>query len=301
LSVAQLSRQLAAEGISKIVIVTDDPEKYRQVPDLAPNTPIHHRDQLDAVQRELRNHPGVSILIYDQTCATEKRRRRKRGKLADPARRVFINTAVCEGCGDCGVQSNCLAVIPVEPSLAASGRSTSLMQQGFLVHQGLLSQLRQRRRRQTAPRPSHRHRRSAFAALPEPLLPDTGRPFNILITGVGGTGVVTLGALLGMAAHLDGKGVSVLDMTGLAQKFGAVFSHLRIADRPEDIHAARIATGEAHAVIGGDLVVSAGAEALSKVLAGKTGGGQRRRNAHRRVHPQPGLAVPAGTHAGADQ
>ncbi|MEF8713470.1 MAG: indolepyruvate ferredoxin oxidoreductase family protein [Accumulibacter sp.] len=269
LSVAQLSRQLAAEGIQRIVIVTDDPEKYRQVPDLAPNTPIHHRDQLDAVQRELRNHPGVSILIYDQTCATEKRRRRKRGKLADPARRVFINTAVCEGCGDCGVQSNCLAVIPVDTEF---GRKRAIDQsacnkdfsciQGFCPSFVSVEGGRLRRGRAIAT--------AAAAALPEPLLPDTGHPYNILITGVGGTGVVTLGALLGMAAHLDGKGVSVLDMTGLAQKFGAVFSHLRIADRPEDIHAARIATGEAHAVIGGDLVVSAGVEALSKVLAGKT-------------------------------
>ncbi|TMQ74460.1 Indolepyruvate ferredoxin oxidoreductase [Candidatus Accumulibacter phosphatis] len=238
------------------------------MPDLAPNTPIHHRDQLDAVQRELRNHPGVSVLIYDQTCATEKRRRRKRGKLADPARRVFINTAVCEGCGDCGVQSNCLAVIPVETEF---GRKRAIDQsacnkdfsciQGFCPSFVSVEGGRLRRGRAIA---------AAEAVLPEPLLPDTRHPYNILITGVGGTGVVTLGALLGMAAHLDGKGVSVLDMTGLAQKFGTVFSHLRIADRPEDIHAARIATGEAHAVIGGDLVVSAGAEALSKVLAGKT-------------------------------
>ncbi|MEF8768560.1 MAG: indolepyruvate ferredoxin oxidoreductase family protein [Candidatus Accumulibacter phosphatis] len=268
LSVAQLSRQLAAEGIQRIVIVTDEPEKYRQIPDLAPNTPIHHRDELDAVQRELRNHPGVSVLIYDQTCATEKRRRRKRGKLADPAQRVFINTAVCEGCGDCGVQSNCLAVIPVETEF---GRKRAIDQSacnkdfscihGFCPSFVSVEGGRLRRGRAIT---------AAGAVLPEPLRPDTRRPYNILITGVGGTGVVTLGALLGMAAHLDGKGVSVLDMTGLAQKFGAVFSHLRIADRPEDIHAARIATGEAHAVIGGDLVVSAGAETLSKVLAGKT-------------------------------
>ncbi len=271
LSVALLTRQLEAEGIKRIVIVTDDPGKYKQMHGLAANTPIHHRDELDAVQRELRRHPGVSILIYDQICATEKRRRRKRGKLADPARRVFINQAVCEGCGDCGVQSNCLSVIPLETEF---GRKRAIDQSScnkdFSCIKGLCpsfvsvegGQLR-RGRAITADA-------GAFGTLPEVVLADTRRPFNILITGVGGTGVVTLGALLGMAAHLDGKGVSVLDMTGLAQKFGAVFSHLRIADRPEDIHAARIATGEAHAVIGGDLVVSASAEALSKVLAGKT-------------------------------
>jgi indolepyruvate ferredoxin oxidoreductase len=271
LSVAQLTRQLEAEGIGKIVVVTDEPARYRQIRDLAPHTPVHHRDQLDAVQRELREHPGVSILIYDQTCATEKRRRRKRGKLADPARRVFINTAVCEGCGDCGVQSNCLSVIPAATEF---GRKRAIDQsscnkdfscvKGFCPSFVTVEGGRLRRGRAVATD------ETLFATLPEPLLPDTGRPFNVLITGVGGTGVITLGALLGMAAHLDGKGVSVLDMTGLAQKYGAVFSHLRIADRPEDIHAARIATGEAHAVIGGDLVVTAGAEALSKVLAGKT-------------------------------
>jgi len=215
------------------------------------------------------------VLIYDQTCATEKRRRRKRGKLADPARRVFINPAVCEGCGDCGVQSNCLSVIPVETEF---GRKRAIDQSscnkdfscvnGFCPSFVSVEGGRLRAGRAIATGDSTVA--SALANIPDPVLADTRHPFNILITGVGSTGVVTLGALLGMAAHLDSKGVSVLDMTGLAQKFGAVFSHLRIADRPEDLHAARIATGEAHAVIGGDLVVTAGAEALSKVLAGKT-------------------------------
>ncbi len=273
LSVAQLTRQLAAEGIDKIVVVTDEPEKYATITDLAPNVPIHHRDRLDLVQRELREYPGVSILIYDQTCATEKRRRRKRGKLADPAKRVFINEAVCEGCGDCGVQSNCLSIVPVETEF---GRKRAIDQsscnkdytclKGFCpsfvtVEGGRLK----KGRMLSADDPDAR-----FAALPAPALPATGRPYNLLVTGVGGTGVVTLGALIGMAAHIDGKGVSVLDMTGLAQKFGAVYSHLRIADRPEDIHAARIATGEANALIGGDLVVSAGSEALAKLQSGHT-------------------------------
>ncbi|MFZ2854501.1 MAG: indolepyruvate ferredoxin oxidoreductase family protein [Rhodocyclaceae bacterium] len=271
LSVARITRQLEGEGIEKIVIVTDDPAKYAQITDLAPNTPVYHRDRLDAVQRELRNYRGVSILIYDQTCATEKRRRRKRGKLADPARRIFINEAVCEGCGDCGVQSNCLSIVPVETEF---GRKRAIDQSscnkdyscvnGFCP--SFVSVEGGRLRKGSAIAADE----SAFRDLPDPLIADTAQPFNLLITGVGGTGVVTLGALLGMAAHLDGKGVSVLDMTGLAQKFGAVFSHLRITDRPEDIHAARIATGEAHAIIGGDLVVSAGAEALSKMLAGRT-------------------------------
>ncbi|TLD43881.1 MAG: hypothetical protein FAZ92_03814 [Accumulibacter sp.] len=271
LSVGQLTRQLEAEGIGRIVIVSDEPEKYRQRRDLAPNTPVRHRDHLDAVQRELREHRGVSVLIYEQTCATEKRRRRKRGKLADPARRVFINEAVCEGCGDCGAQSNCLSVVPVETEF---GRKRAIDQSscnkdyscinGFCPSFVTIEGGRLRRGSAVATDAG------TLATLPDPPLADTTQPFNILITGVGGTGVVTLGALLGMAAHLDGKGVSVLDMTGLAQKFGAVFSHLRIANHPQDIHAARIATGEADAVIGGDLLVSASSEALSKALAGKT-------------------------------
>jgi hypothetical protein len=182
LSVAQLTRQLAAEGISKIVIVTDEPAKYHQVHDLAPKTPVHHRDQLDAVQRELRQHPGVSILIYDQTCATEKRRRRKRGKLVDPARRVFINEAVCEGCGDCGVQSNCLAVIPVETEY---GRKRAIDQsscnkdfsclKGFCPSFVTVEGGRRRRGQAIAADTS------TLSPLPEPLLADTRSPFNILV------------------------------------------------------------------------------------------------------------------------
>ncbi|MFC5303091.1 indolepyruvate ferredoxin oxidoreductase family protein [Azospira restricta] len=278
LTVPQMTRQLEGEGIEKIVIVTDEPEKYAGVGGLAliggKPIPIRHRDELDAVQRELREYPSVSILIYDQTCATEKRRRRKRGKLADPAKRVFINEAVCEGCGDCGVQSNCLSIVPVETEF---GRKRQIDQSScnkdfsclkgfcpsFVTIEG--GQLR-KPQAISADEAHERH----FADLPLPAPVDTGKPFNILVTGVGGTGVVTIGALIGMAAHIDGKGVSVLDMTGLAQKFGAVYSHLRIADRPADIHAARIATGEADAIVGGDLVVSAGNEAISKTLAGKT-------------------------------
>ncbi|MBK9444713.1 MAG: indolepyruvate ferredoxin oxidoreductase family protein [Betaproteobacteria bacterium] len=275
LSVAQMTRQLEGEGIRKIVIVSDAPEKYAQMQGLAKidgqPIPIHHRDRLDAVQRELRDYPGVSILIYEQTCATEKRRRRKRGKLADPARRVFINEAVCEGCGDCGVQSNCLAVAPLETEFGRKREiDQSACNKDFSCLKGFCPSF------VTVEGGSLKKSRtlavddSIFDNLPEPTLPDTCRPFNILITGVGGTGVVTLGALVGMAAHIDGKGVSVLDMTGLAQKYGAVYSHLRIADRPADIHAARIATGEAHAIVGGDLVVSASSEAISKMLTGST-------------------------------
>jgi len=271
LSVPRITRQLEAEGVGRMVIVTDEPEKYAEVTDLAPNVPVRHRDDLDAVHQELRQEPGTTILIYDQTCATEKRRRRKRGKLADVDRRVFINEAVCEGCGDCSVQSNCLSVIPVETEF---GRKRAIDQsncnkdfsclKGFCPSFVTLEGARLKKGQALS---TDEH---DWPPLPDPALPSTARPYNLLVTGVGGTGVVTLGALIGMAAHLDGKGVSVLDMTGLAQKYGAVFSHLRFADRPEDIHAARIATGEADAILGGDVVVTAGNEALSKMQEGRT-------------------------------
>ncbi len=274
LSVARMTRQLEAEGVEKMVVVTDEPEKYARIADLAPGVPVRHRDQLDAVQRELREYRGVSVLIYDQVCATEARRRRKRGKMPLATQRVFINEHVCEGCGDCSTQSNCLSVIPVDTLFGRKRQiDQSACNQDLSCLKGFCPSF------VTVEGGRLRHGKAldiddaALPALPEPSavgLPEAGQPYNLLITGVGGMGVITLGALIGMAAHLDGKGVSVLDMTGLAQKYGAVFSHLRIAERPEDIHAARIATGEAHAVLGGDLVVTAGSEALSKMLEGHT-------------------------------
>jgi indolepyruvate ferredoxin oxidoreductase len=269
LTVPQIARQLAAEGVGHIVVVTDGTPRAWRKGELPHGTLVRTRDELDQVQRKMRECPGVSALIYDQTCAAEKRRRRKRGKMPDPAVRAFINEHVCEGCGDCGVQSNCLAVVPVETPL---GRKRAIDQSacnkdfsclnGFCpsfvtVAGGAL-------------RKGRAHAHDAAAVLPEPTLPETRESYGILITGVGGSGVVTLGALIGMAAHLDGKGVTVLDMTGLAQKGGAVFSHVRICDDPAAIHAVRIATGEADAVIGGDAVVSAGGEALAKMATGRT-------------------------------
>ena len=271
LSVPQIARQLEAEGVGKIVIVTDGTERAYTAADLPQGVPLRHRDELDLVQRELRECPGVSALIYDQTCAAEKRRRRKRGKFPDPARRVFINEAVCEGCGDCSEQSNCLSVVPVDTGY---GRKRAIDQSAcnkdysclkgfcpsFVTIEG--GRLRKGKAIEADAR--------SFATLPEPQIPATQKPWGILITGVGGTGTITLGALIGMAAHLDGKGVTALDMTGLAQKFGAVFSHVRIAERPEDIHAVRVAAGEANAVIGGDIVVTANTEALAKMQTGAT-------------------------------
>ena len=279
LSVARMTRQLEAEGIDKIVIVAADPAKYSEIVDLARpgghSVPVRHRDELDTVQRELRDCPGVSVLIHDQVCATEARRRRKRGKMPAVTKRVFINEAVCEGCGDCSVQSNCLSIVPVETAFGTKRQiDQSSCNQDFSCLKGFCPSFvtidgNQLKKKNVADQRAAADDES-WPILPTPPLPATTQPYNLLITGVGGMGVITLGALIGMAAHLDGKGISTLDMTGLAQKYGAVFSHLRIADRPEDIHAARIATGEAHAVLGGDLVVSAGSEALSKMLEGHT-------------------------------
>jgi indolepyruvate ferredoxin oxidoreductase len=270
LSVQQIAHQLAAEGVSRIVVVSDEPEKYGGI-GFPTDVDIHHRDRLDEIQRNLREVSGVTILIYDQTCAAEKRRRRKRGKYPDPPKRVFINEAVCEGCGDCSTKSNCLSVTPVETEF---GRKRAIDQSscnkdyscvnGFCpsfvtVHGG---SLRKPKRDKGAV--------ERFADLPNPALPAIGEPYGILVTGVGGTGVVTIGALLGMAAHLEGKGVAVLDMTGLAQKGGAVFSHVRIANRPEDIHAVRIASGDADLLIGCDIIVAASPDGLAKLRKGKS-------------------------------
>ncbi len=270
LTVPKIVRQLQAEGVQQIVVVTDGTARAYGPSDLA-HVPIRPREELDAVQRELRECAGVTALIYDQTCAAEKRRRRKRGTYPDPARRVFINEAVCEGCGDCGVASNCMSIVPVETEF---GRKRQIEQSscnkdysclnGFCPSFVTIEGGQLRKGAAMAADESH------FANLPDPAIPDTAEPYGILVTGVGGTGVVTIGALIGMGAHLDGKGVTVLDMTGLAQKGGSVFSHIRVATHPDELHAVRIAAGEADAVIGGDVVVSASVEALAKMAGGRT-------------------------------
>ena len=263
-----IARQCAAEGVAKIVVVSDDPDKYTPGY-FAGDIAVHHRDALDAVQRALRDTPGTTILLYDQTCAAEKRRRRKRGTFPDPAKRVVINDLVCEGCGDCGVQSNCVSITPVETEF---GRKRAIDQSScnkdyscikgfcpsFVTVEG--GTLRKARKAEAAD----------FSSLPDPQPASCEKPYGILITGIGGTGVVTIGALLGMAAHLEGKGCSVLDMTGLAQKNGAVVSHVRIGETPERIHATRIAAGEADFVLACDILTGVGYEPLAKMQRGRT-------------------------------
>jgi indolepyruvate ferredoxin oxidoreductase len=275
LTVARISQQVHAEGARQVVVVSDEPDKYPGDAGFAPGTRVHHRDELDAVQRGLRDVDGTTVLIYDQTCAAEKRRRRKRGLFPDPPMRAFINEAVCEGCGDCGVKSNCLAVVPVDTEFgrkravdqSACNKDFSCLK-GFCpsfvtVHGG-------QPRRGKGLEASAGAEQSAEAALPEPTLPELNRPYEIVVTGVGGTGVVTIGALIGMAAHLDGKGCSILDQLGLAQKGGSVISHLRVASAPGDINATRIASGGADLVLGGDLLTTGNADTLDTMAEGRT-------------------------------
>jgi indolepyruvate ferredoxin oxidoreductase len=264
LSVPQVCHQVRSEGVERIAVVSDDIDKYTRG-EFPQGTSFDHRDDLDAVQCELREYAGTSILIYDQTCAAEKRRRRKKGEMLDPALRPVINTAVCEGCGDCGIASNCLSVVPDDTEY---GRKRKIEQsscnkdmsciKGFCPSFVSVEGGRLRK-------PDATLLANDISDLPMPTLPGLAEPYGIVLAGVGGTGVTTLGAILGMAAHLEGNGASVLDMTGLAQKFGAVITHIQIATDPEQVHAARIAAGGAQLIIGCDLVVAASNDSLVKV------------------------------------
>ncbi|MBN7138194.1 indolepyruvate ferredoxin oxidoreductase [Lysobacter enzymogenes] len=270
LSVPQIAHQVRSEGVHTIVLLSDDIAKWNRRELFPSDVEFYDRKELDAVQKRLRETKGVSVLIYDQTCATEKRRRRKRGKMVDPQKRVMVNSLVCEGCGDCGKKSFCVSVLPKETEF---GRKREIDQSNcnkdfscvngfcpsFVTVEG--GGLKKKKGSSVKDR---------LADLPLPQLPALDQPWNILITGVGGTGVVTIGALLGMAGHLEGKGATVLDQTGLAQKGGAVTTHIRIAKTPEDIHAVRIAAGEADLVLGCDMVVVNDYWALSKIRAGRS-------------------------------
>ena len=272
LTVPQITLQVYGEGAKKIAVVTDEPEKYPSTEEWAPGVTIHHRDDYDQVQREFREIPGLSVIVYDQTCAAEKRRRRKRNQYPDPAKRAFINDLVCEGCGDCGVKSNCVSVLPLETEF---GRKRAIDQSscnkdyscvnGFCpsfvtVHGGGV--------RKGKSSPAGQNVETLFAVVPEPPLPKLDQPYGIMVTGVGGTGVVTIGAIVGMAAHLEHKGFGALDMAGLAQKGGAVWSHLQISARPEDIRTVRLGSGGASLVLGCDFVVSASQKTMDTTREG---------------------------------
>ncbi len=271
ITVPAIVNQVRAEGVSWIRVVSDEPEKYNTVT-LPSGVSVHHRDELDVLQRECRDIKGVTVLVYDQTCAAEKRRRRKKGQFPDPAKRAFINHAVCEGCGDCSVQSNCLSIQPKE---TMAGRKRQIDQHscnkdyscvnGFCpsfvtVEGGML------RKPQALEIDGFKDAVSGLTA------PDTtlARAYNLLIGGVGGTGVVTIGAVITMAAHIEGKGSSVLDFMGFAQKGGTVLSYVRLANKPSELHQVRIEEGSADAVVGCDMVVATGPQAMKTLADGKT-------------------------------
>jgi indolepyruvate ferredoxin oxidoreductase len=272
-SVLQIAQSLQAEGAAKVVIVTDEPEKYNGVK-VAGDPEVKHRDLLDEIQREFRETKGTTAIIYDQTCATEKRRRRKRGTAVDPAVRVVINELVCEGCGDCSVQSNCLSVEPLETEF---GRKRTINQstcnkdmsclKGFCpsfvtVEGGNLK----KKSKGKAPSPFE------LGALPEPAVPQLARDqvWGIVVAGVGGTGVITNGQLLGMAAHIEGKGIVTQDAAGLAQKGGATWSHALIGDTQDAIRTTRVGTAAADLILAADPLVAVNAETMARMREGRT-------------------------------
>ena len=274
ITVPMMAQQVAAEGIARIALVTEDLTRYSDRSNLPAHLTLHDRKDMDAVQRELREVAGVSVLIYDQTCAAEKRRRRKKGEYPDLPKRMVINDAVCEGCGDCGVQSNCVSILPKETEF---GRKRTIDQsscnkdyscaKGFCPSFVTVEGGNLKKTKTGAGKPGETDN---FGPLPEPVLPACDAPYNILINGIGGTGVITVGALMGMAAHLEGKGASVLDMTGMSQKNGSVTSHVKIARSPAHIRAQRIATGEADLILGCDMLTAGAQDAVSKMRPGRS-------------------------------
>ncbi|MGB7302900.1 MAG: indolepyruvate ferredoxin oxidoreductase family protein [Burkholderiaceae bacterium] len=277
MTVPSVLTQFAAEGVKKMAVVTDDPTRYEGV-SLPPGVPVHHRDELHAVQLDFREYGDVSVIVYDQPCATERRRLRKRGKWADPEKRTFINSAVCEGCGDCGVASNCLSVEPLETELGRKRRiNQSSCNKDYTCVEGFCPSfvtvkgggLKKSGAKSSDGKPTIDE--SGFGELPDPVFSTPTESFSILVSGIGGTGVVTIGQTLAVAAHLEGLYSSNLDVTGLSQKYGSVLSHIKLAPQPSMLHATRIAKAEADTLVGCDLIVSAGDEAMER-LSEKTRG-----------------------------
>ena len=274
LDVAAIAKQLHAEGVKRIAIVSDEPGKYSADSQWPPNITFHERHDMDALQRKLREHTNVSALIYDQTCAAEKRRRRKRGTFPNPAKRIFINELVCEGCGNCGVTSNCVSIIPKETEL---GRKRAIDQSNcnkdFTCIDGFCPSfvsVHGAEPRKPKIEPAHSALSNSFASLPDPIPASSQAPYAIVIGGIGGTGVVTISAILAMAAHIEDKGVTVLDVAGLAQKNGAVYAHVRICDDRDKLHSVRIAAGGANLLLGCDMVTAGVAETLSRLQEGNS-------------------------------
>jgi indolepyruvate ferredoxin oxidoreductase len=271
---ARITRQLHAEGVTRIALVSDNPERWLDADGLAPGVSVHDRSLLDAVQRELRELPGVTAIVYEQTCAAEKRRRRKRKQLPDPDMRLFINERVCEGCGDCSVQSNCISIEPLETAYGRKRRiNQSACNKDFSCVKGFCPsfvEIEGARLRKPDDARLRALESSLAATLPQPAIPALGDSFNVVVTGIGGSGVLTMGALLGAAAHLEGKAATVLDFTGLAQKNGAVVSQVRLAVSAGSIGAVRVGPGAADLLLGADVVVAASADNLARLSPART-------------------------------
>ncbi len=271
MSVGNIARQVLAEGAKKVVLVSDKPELHKSSGDIPVNVEIKHRTELEQVQIAFREIPGTTVIIYEQTCATEKRRRRKRGLMEDPKKRTFINDAVCEGCGDCSVQSTCVSITPKETEL---GRKRAIDQNScnkdFTCQEGFCPSFVTVYGGDVAKGSAATIDQSLFANLPTPELKPLSQAYSVMVTGIGGTGVITIGAILSMAAHMEGRAASVYDMTGLAQKGGGVYSHLKIAEKDSDINAQRIGLGEADLLIGCDLLATTGPDAIMSIGKDKT-------------------------------
>ena len=278
LTVTQVVQQMIAERVKRVIVVSDEPEKYgtADAEALPAGTEVRHRDLMEDTQKELREVAGCTVIVYDQTCAAEKRRRRKiivdnKPQFPDPPKRLFINDAVCEGCGDCSTQSSCLSIEPVETEL---GRKRNINQstcnKDYSCVKGFCPSFVTVKGGKLRKATASSNTELTIPSLPLPMIPVLNKSYDILITGVGGSGVVTIGQLIGMAAHLEGRGITTLDMTGVAQKGGAVMSHIKLGPSAEDMTAARIGLGGAKVIIGCDIIVTAGEEALSKATTGST-------------------------------
>ena len=277
LTVPAIARELAAEGVQRIVVVAEEPGHYGRADRFPEGVTVTGRDGFDCAQAELAATPGVTVLIFDQTCAAEKRRRRRRGTMEDPDRWVFINQRVCEGCGDCQQASHCLSVVPVETPLGEKRRidyatcnKDETCLNGFCPALVTVEGKRKQTARDGRANVGPADLPAQFRDLPAPDAGPGSLPRRILVAGIGGTGVVTVGHLIALAAHLEGRAVTVMDQTGLAQKGGSVMSHVTVAETAADITAARISAGQADAVIGCDLVVAADTPQLHAMAEGRT-------------------------------
>lgn len=272
ISPIDMVNQVVSEGVSPVFLVSDEPEKFASSK-LPAGVELRHRDDLDAVQKQLREVKGVSAIVYEQTCATEKRRRRKRGKYPDPDKRVFINKKVCEGCGDCSVQSNCISILPLETEFGRKRKiDQSTCNKDFSCIKGFCPSFVTVEGAKVATRITGDVDRldAMLADLPQPQMPSLDEPFSMIVAGVGGTGVLTVGALVGMAAHIEGKGCTVLDMTGMAQKGGAVTSHIRIAASPDELSSTRLSFGHADVLLACDAIVGSSQDVLKTLEPGRS-------------------------------